>query len=171
MAEKLALKLFELFPENSVSYEFILQNANAIFNPPLKSTIRINKIDNTYIEQSLIILKKIICTQGKFSIRIIPEINYVAEIDCIGPNQWFPVDRRVIISIEAGISVLRGSHIFVAGIISIEDVLSFSNGDDKSKVSVWVDLSRKCTMGMRKRYTGDVKCIGNGHLLMVGYIL
>lgn len=164
--EKLASQLFEMFPENSINRDFILQNAKMMTIPPHKSIIRLTKTEKHELAYSIEKLKVILFNQANFSISILPDLNYVVEINCIGPNNWSPVERRVIVSPSVGVSVLRGSHVFIAGIIAIEDEFLECTNELKN-VSVWIDLEEKCKMGLKKRYEGSVKCIGNGQLTIV----
>ncbi|XP_015787895.1 putative methyltransferase NSUN6 [Tetranychus urticae] len=68
-----------------------------------------------------------------------------------------PYGKPVIIDLRAGQSVLRGSEIYVGGIIGATADLR-----KLDKVAVYVDIEGKCLKGWKRPYKGAKVFIGNG---------
>lgn len=82
--------------------------------------------------------------------------------DCLllqnrGPKDLREVEKQVIVDLACGMSVLRGAHVFVQGIMAAPQGLSV--GD---KVSVFADIDKKCLKGLATKFEGTKLFIGNG---------
>ena len=146
-------QLFHGFP---VDDDKLLSSAERLIKAPTESIIRMNTLKLTP-EEGLHELST--CIQ-KHTIHSSPVFPYVLHIPSLGPAVVIPRNRRVVVSIDCGRAVLRGAPVYAPGVLGIED------GYD-TEVSIWVDLSSKCTRGLRSRYLGPVSFLANGSMKMV----
>ncbi len=184
MSNAVERALRSVLPESLFSDEAIRSNASCIISPPRESTVRVNTLfdgggSTGTTTSALEALKDVLVRQD---VRYLPyphpNLPDVIQIPSIGPREVFPAERRIIVSVECGQAVLRGAHVFAAGVLAIEEAPSKTSdqpsnchsppGEEErgGNVSVWADLDKKCTHGMRKRYCGRARFIGNGTLLI-----
>lgn len=157
-----AESLRDLLLTLQISQEYLLENISKLQVAPLMTTIRINTINIDPVE-ALEQLKEMVALQNpEFRVSICEKIPYLAMIDALGPYSVQPKPDQVIVSMECGQAVLRGSDVFVPGVLAIQD--DFKQIKD---VSVWADLDGKCTKGLRKNYAGRKHYLGNGILMTV----
>lgn len=146
----------QLFHGFQVDDEKLLASAERLIKAPTESIIRMNTLKLTPDEGLHLLSTNI----QKHTIHSNPVFPYVLHIPSLGPAGVIPKERRVVVSIDCGRAVLRGAPVYAPGILGIED------GYD-TEVSIWVDLSSKCTRGLRSRYSGPVYFLANGAMKMV----
>ena len=156
-----------MFPAHLIGDDLIGDQARSLLDPPLVSILRVNSLATEFCGGNPVAFFKKYFNDPAFSISsdLRTKNQDIIQIQACGPFVVDPAPRRVIVFNACARAVMRGSHIFAPGVIALED--RCVTATDRSFVSVWLDLEEKCTRGLRKAYTGNVKFIGNGKLLMV----
>ncbi|NP_001090297.1 NOP2/Sun RNA methyltransferase 6 L homeolog [Xenopus laevis] len=143
-------------PEAESLFENLLKH---LAHPPSFTTVRVNPL-STSIENVKSLLKEEIHKQFPgLNIPILqhPIVPDLLLIPVIGPRRTLkqhPV--QVIVGAQCGNAVLRGAHVYAAGIVSASKWMKA--GDE---VSVFSDIEGKCKRGA-KEFTGNKIFIGNG---------
>lgn len=163
-------ELHQIFDScKGVDEEMLMKNAMALVKPPHTTTIRINSLQissESAIEQIRLGIQT--REQIDFNVRAhhqFPDLILVSSTNANKAKNAVPFNRRAIVSVECGQSVLRGASVYAPGVIAIEMMIGGAE-EDPDNISVWVDLEGKCTRGLTKRYTGQVLFVGNGRILM-----
>lgn len=133
--------------------------------PPKFTTIRFNcnKIDSSTAVSKLKEILSERCHRfpvESLSISVHPILKDLLIVTNGGYDQiesLQPHGKPVIIDLRAGQSVLRGSEIYVGGIIGAPSDLRKSD-----QVAVYVDIQGKCLKGWKRPYKGAKVFIGNG---------
>lgn len=149
-----------VMPGDDRGFDYLL---SALGTPPLYTTLRINTL-KTDMTQAIEILKKKLeevytLKQQKLPhIYPHPDLNDVVVVENRGPITRKRYPKEVVVDLTCGMAVLRGSDVFVQGILGCP-------GDAVTSdiVSVYADLDGKCLRG-HKAYSGQKMFVGNGVL-------
>lgn len=137
----------------------IERSSVSLFQPPKNTILRINTA-LTDVDAAKSLINDLLCGSG-FSPVLIPKLA-VVEIPALGPYSITPSEKRVIVDAGCAAAVLRGSEVFIAGVLAMDP--SVRKGD---RVAIWADVDKKCLKGYKKDYLGSSLFIANGVAIIV----
>ncbi|KAM4705172.1 tRNA (cytosine(72)-C(5))-methyltransferase NSUN6 [Rhinophrynus dorsalis] len=128
-------------------------------HPPSFTTVRVNTLFNSAENVKQLLHEEILKQFPGVSIPILqhPSLHDLLLIPVIGPRRTLkrhPV--RVLVGAQCGNAVLRGAHVYSAGIVSSSKWMKAGND-----VSVYSDIEGKCKRGAKEFLETNV-FIGNG---------
>uniref|UniRef100_A0A2R5L697 Putative trna and rrna cytosine-c5-methylase nucleolar protein nol1/nop2 n=2 Tax=Ornithodoros turicata TaxID=34597 RepID=A0A2R5L697_9ACAR len=134
--------------------------------PPQYTTIRVNTLKTTVEDARILLQAKL--KDANFRDQPDPEVIIhpkIPDLLVVMPTQSrvtvLPAAKEVVVAPLCGEAVLRGSHVFIPGVLGAPK--SMKAGDI---VAVYADLDDACLKGYTRSYTGRKVFVGNGKALV-----
>ncbi|KAM8967146.1 tRNA (cytosine(72)-C(5))-methyltransferase NSUN6 [Pelodytes ibericus] len=128
-------------------------------HPPSFTTVRVNTLTSSVENVKELLKEEILKQFPGINLPILqhPKLHDLLLIPVIGPRRTLKQHcQQVIVGAQCGNAVLRGAHVYSAGIVSAPKSMKSGN-----EVSVYSDIEGKCKRGA-KEFEGTKIFIGNG---------